>query len=1590
MILRRLVDASPVSIEPDRRHSIGSDHAIVHAEVFSSGHRRLRWGNDSRARWVVGELPSCIIVDDEDVANLARECTRPRRTCAFTDDQATRDAISVAKCSKSPTDWKHVHKLRRKARDVWKKTRLQQIVQGSWEDFRQLQNEKKRKRGWWGNMLAEKSSATLTAEVQQHLESKMVDPKMSAWDARLEELITSVRTEDEFVDFSILELREELQGMKCKSAVGPDGIGVHLLRTMASHDDLGPQLLDLINYIVRTQAVPSSWNVSFLALLAKVEQPAGPGDLRPICVSSAFNKLVNRLVCSRTLPLLRRGSRVSACGKGRQAADLIGAISRVRDVVHEWKSPALICKLDVAGAFDRVDRQKVAEPLIQRLTSCHVSRELRYLLTQLRTHELVGKVPGGQCISFSPNNGIKQGAPESAEIFGLVIDAMLSELTASRHWKKFGESLPGLDVEIMFYQDDIFILDKELGMLGRRIRVIDKCLQRAGLRLATNKTKIIASAAYMGHRSVKIGDDVFQIAPLSESVKVLGVSFSFGETPSQQAQELLSRTRASAAAHRDVLTAKGAWVKKLYMIKMLVESRFSWTAGALHWSAEDLRCANLLQLHVLRTAFGLCRKRDESWVDWNSRTMRFLRAWLVSHGYPRWSEKILGLQFSLHGHWARKVNRNIPPCLSMHNMALLLWRVTLVVWFETSGGTSDDEWESSWRTGQNFGSWQTWDETWDEPTPSSWPSSSSWQTPSSSSTQPVLPACSSSASSWGHAEYVAWMSAAWDEEITAAAQLRIWQEEIEEEESARLASVPSPEDLPLPAALVALDVQPGDRGANQPDWLEAVMDKRVLRGGRRLGCFPVGFGGDGAPPPPGGSTPSSSSASSSSCSAPTLSSCLPGSSGPSSSSSRNAPSITPSSATTPSSSQDSVTSLDNVDWEEGVTQRWGVFRPGRDRWHNPDGTVKRNTLPSVPEERPGENIEPFEVVDVGQREEETTVKAVTFYGDRFEVRANRGNLPSMGDEVSTTAGEDETSEEHELEGEPDNATSSSDAACTPPTLGFWHHGVWVDRPRTMEEQRRHVGGRGMRRTLKREARMASYFKGDWKPKWLCDYIAQKAERERASSSADPVLEITEPPAECPPAAHPSDTDDGEPTNQNQWSHLGWWTQAEWDSWWKWNGMDDFRNKNFGNLVRDEYLVLHVLAFVLPGSVHWPDNLSWDEFLRLLTFIFLSLDAVPNVCERLALGLWLHWGELACTPCLGRRVWDEHYHYFLFEMRMELSNAEVATLQEAAVPQQTIRRLQAMMEALDRHQAEDRGPEARWALGCLLRRLDEGLQALDAALGVMARRLVPRGYLPVRRYPVDEGTRWHIYSWARAYRDDLSHILDRHLQTGLIPDDAVFPDSGRPIQAPSSPSVVASEAQASTPREAVSITDDAASPDNDSSDESGEEEATQPSLNSSWARNDTGQLVHVEPASPSDLPRGPPPAVPVNAPVTTADERTGSNQAVSESTGEPTQIERALRGELLGIWREPVTGEIGNTLSSSSSNAVGAVATMGGVVAPLLPGNQEVILGDGVGPDDHDPVPVTVSVNVAEREGTTREFEDPSTTNPEYEAEMATN
>ena len=562
------------------------------------------------------------------------------------------------------------------------------ILSGDWQQYRSLQKEKKRRTGWWGNLLQDSSSKDLTEKVQKHLESKLVNEFGNDWDDLLQMQIDAIEPRDEFENFSILDVREVLQEMKPHSAVGPDGISVGFLRSAASDDFIAPQLLALASHIVSNLQQPEEWKENFLALLAKVKMPTKPGDLRPICVSSVFHKMISKLVCRRVLPLLRTGSRLSGCGQGRQAADVIGTITRVRDMTREWRLPVLLCKLDISGAFDKLDRLNFVEFLRHKLNGKEVDHELKFLLAQFFTYRLSGHVPGGHCIVVEPNVGIKQGAPESAEVFGLVMNDILTSLTEQRAWGDLGQAFQDFDIDLVFYQDDIFLIESQLARLGKKVKVLERCLNRSGLHLATEKTKIVASEYYRGPRKASVGGAIFEIAPHHESVKVLGLSFSLQQSPSQQARELLGRARDAAMGHKDILTGRSTWAKKNDMIRCLVESQFRWTAGALHWSAEDLRQANIQQIHVLRMAFGIRRHKDERWHEWNARSMRQCRAWLAYSGHPRWSTTILTLQHTLSGHWARREEmiegRSFCfPCLPMR---ALLWRNT--AWWRTQQALS--------------------------------------------------------------------------------------------------------------------------------------------------------------------------------------------------------------------------------------------------------------------------------------------------------------------------------------------------------------------------------------------------------------------------------------------------------------------------------------------------------------------------------------------------------------------------------------------------------------------------------------------------------------------------------------------------------------------------------------------------------------------------------------------------------------------------------------------------------------------------------------------------------------------------------------
>ena len=464
----------------------------------------------------------------DDLAAMAKKITKPKSSQKYRDGKQVVEAFSLAKATMDKADWKHAHKLRRKARQEWCAWCRQRILEGDWTAYHERKRDKHRRPGWWwGRLLQEKTEDEITSEVKQHLEDKMRAPTVEGWDDVTHQHLRELPDDGGWCPFSWEDVARTIGDMKKGTAVGPDGVCVDLLAKIIEHEDLGRDLLQLVNHTIQHTLAPASWDVSLLALLAKVETPLLPKDLRTISMSSSIQKCINKLVMSRVFPCLLRLSSASCCGPGRQSADLIGSVTSLRDNVREWKLPIVCAKLDVNGAFDKVQRTAAAELIVDRTRNHFLNTEVRWLVRQLGTNILRGSVPGGLEVEVQCTQGIKQGAPESAELFGLLMADQIDAVLESATWERLGGTWGDAPLNLLFYQDDIFGWDETAPKLEQRIREIAKALARLGLELAEDKTQVIASPHYHGGRS-------------------LGAARSGGDTSNRSHQRLEQDTRGAS------------------------------------------------------------------------------------------------------------------------------------------------------------------------------------------------------------------------------------------------------------------------------------------------------------------------------------------------------------------------------------------------------------------------------------------------------------------------------------------------------------------------------------------------------------------------------------------------------------------------------------------------------------------------------------------------------------------------------------------------------------------------------------------------------------------------------------------------------------------------------------------------------------------------------------------------------------------------------------------------------------------------------------------------------------------------------------
>ena len=380
-------------------------------------------------------------------------------------------------------------------------------------------------------------------------------------------------------------------------------------------------------------------------------------------------------------------------------------------------------------------------------------------------------------------------------------------------------------------------------------------------------------------------------------------------------------------------------------------------------------------------------------------------------------------------------------------------------------------------------------------------------------------------------------------------------------------------------------------------------------------------------------------------------------------------------------------------------------------------------------------------------------------------------------------------------GDTEPASSNSSSSSSPAvTVGFWANGVWHPRARTPAEERSHRGGSGPKRTQRRQDRVQQYLAGDWRPAWLEKYIQDKKSREEARE-AEAVQ------AAAQPDPSPTASTDPDPWS-GQWQD-SWWSNWRWSSSW-----DGWETSSWTSTTTTSPAAGQELGLPSDGLLPEVHDVDPQELAEI--------------------------------------VWT-----------MQLTESERALLVDAGTPEAVVNRISDLFERLEDHDSLERGPEARWALGRLVRRMDEAIENQGVILQVMLRRLQIRGRWPVVRVPAQEMERWRLFTWVRQFGGIFSDTVEHHLHVPLQPrEDENMLEAPLPVQ---------TSAQSSHPEPPQLATGEG------NHTASSQQGMASPASSSSSST-----------PAPRTRSRTPPPGFEVEA----------------------LGLQRALQGELLGIWREP--------------------------------------------------------------------------------------
>jgi hypothetical protein len=238
-----------------------------------------------------------------------------------------------------------------------------------------------------------------------------------------------IQIPDTSAGVSAEQVCEALFTQAVNKAPGVDGISFKALRLLWRWAE--DRVVALVQGCIRTGYHPCTWKTAKGILLRKQGKPtySVAKAYRVISLLSCLGKVVERAVATwiasycESNDIFHRGQ--FGCRRGRGTSDAVAQL--VAKVENAWvqKRVALALLLDVKGAFDRVNKQKLIRRMIQVGIAGNVVRWVDSFLSDRRAMLVIDGRTGE---TRSIQAGLPQGSPISPILFILSVSEMFQWL----------------------------------------------------------------------------------------------------------------------------------------------------------------------------------------------------------------------------------------------------------------------------------------------------------------------------------------------------------------------------------------------------------------------------------------------------------------------------------------------------------------------------------------------------------------------------------------------------------------------------------------------------------------------------------------------------------------------------------------------------------------------------------------------------------------------------------------------------------------------------------------------------------------------------------------------------------------------------------------------------------------------------------------------------------------------------------------------------------------------------------------------------------------------------------------------------------